>query len=459
MGIQIKKYRASTLQKAIEDIRADLGDDAVILQTETLKDPRLGILGRTLVEVTAALDRQDPIRFKATVAEDPSERVATTSKQPETAWWKSLLSKKSPTPTKTVNPKKPVPAPQVSQPPSTPSLSTDSMNQMYAIKTFVEPLQKEIENLKSKLQPPAKPVGKRRLQDPLEIEVQQLRTELSSYILEKRYENVELPAAYRQLVHFWNSKGMSSKQIFAFLKQIEAVENDSSADESPMQSLAQVLQESIHEGAVFQKQEPRIVVLIGATGVGKTTTVAKMGAYEKIRLKRKICFVTIDDYKIGGADQMQNYARILEIPFVRSRKDMSLEEQISIQNADTVFIDTFGIAPSDEDKIESLRSMLDFKDPTLKARLEVHLVVPVGVAPRDVDYLLRNFRPLQPQYLLFTKWDETENWGGMLSTILEAKKPVSLICHGQNVPDDMSVFSSQKFISTVTSVDGAEVVH
>lgn len=464
MGIQIKKFRAATLQKAIEEVRNELGDDAVILQTETVKDPKMGLLGRTLVEVTAAIDRQDTIRFHATVDEGPQERAqANTSTDSSKSWWKNLLpSKKSTLPPlpKVAQPSKPVGASSAKAPAARASADlksplADSMSQMYAIKTFVEPLQKEIDALKTKLQPTNKST-KRKIVDPLELEVQALRSDLSHYLLENRYKHLSLSEPYRQLVHFWKSKGMSGRQILGFLKTLEDAEGNFPNDGADISSLADALQTSVREALVFQKAEPRVVVLVGATGVGKTTTLAKMGAYEKIHLKRKIAFISVDDYKIGGADQMQNYGRILEAPFIRSRKDMSLEEQIDLLHADTVYVDTFGISPADTDRIENLKAMLEFKNPENVKRLEIHLVVPVGVAPNDVEHLLSGFAPLHPQYLLFTKWDETENWGGMLSAILESKKPVSLICHGQNVPDDMSVFSSRKFISTVTAVDDAE---
>ena len=76
----------------------------------------------------------------------------------------------------------------------------------------------------------------------------------------------------------------------------------------------------------------------------------------------------------------------------------------------------------------------------------------MGIPPHDVEEHLKAFEELNPQYLLFTKWDETTHWGGMLSTILTSHRPVSFICHGQNVPDDLALFSKTHFIETVMSV-------
>lgn len=150
---------------------------------------------------------------------------------------------------------------------------------------------------------------------------------------------------------------------------------------------------------------------------------------------------------------MGHYARILEVPFVKFRPDVSLEELVKLQNADTIFIDTFGIAPRDHEKLERLQKMLNFNDVELTERLEIHLTIPVGIQANDIKTLLESFALLSPNYLLFTKWDETENWGGMLSAILQSKKAVSLITHGQDVPDDIALFSSQSFIQTVTAFE------
>ncbi len=473
MGIQIKKYRAGTLQEAIEQVRNDLGDDAVILQTENVKEAG-ALLSRTLVEITAAIDRVEPIRFKTIVGESPAERNATSSAASATVterpaknqWWNVLLpGGKKPNQILAMGdrqmaaaPKKPVVTAAAPAPKSAASATPESMNQMYAIKTFVEPLQKEIDGLKTKLektQAAAQPSAlaapkKKKLFDPLEGEIQHLRSELNNFILEKRYEETDLPTTYRKLVDYWQANGMPSRIILSFLKDIEQRDHefrDSSAGEV---QLAQALETYVKEAPIFDNDGRRIVILVGPTGVGKTTTIAKMAAYEKIKLKRSVCFISLDDFKIGGADQLQSYARILEVPFVRSRADTSLEDLVSLQTADTIYIDTFGVSHRDHEKLDALSKLITFSNPELIDRIQSHLVIPVGVAPRDVKQMLEAFEVLKPQCLLFTKWDETDYWGGMLSTIIEAKKPVSMIGHGQSVPDDLSVFSKKDFIERVT---------
>lgn len=487
MGIQIKKFQAPTLQQAVEQVRQEMGDNAVILQTEQIKlTGKLGIFGSKGVEVTAAIDRKEmPARFHATVDE---AETAVADEKPGTLIKKGFKGLLGGTSSKMKN-QRMTPLDQVlsstvsaedmkkavaakaakastasAKATETPASNTggttglldqNSVNQYYAVKTFVEPLQKELDALKAKLFKTETPAPKKKIKDPLEAEVQSLRQELQGFITEKRFENLKLPTYYRSLMRFWTERGMSNTQILSFFHEMEKFGENfdgSATDQVAAEALSQALGSSIREANVLEKQQKRIVVLVGPTGVGKTTSIVKMAAFEKLKMKRRVAFLTVDDYKVGAIDQLHHYARILEVPFSKVRNDMSLEDQIKHIHADTIFIDTFGVSSKDADRIEALKRLISFKDAELASRIEIHLVLPVGIATTDVSNSLAQFAQLNPHFLLFTKWDETDNWGGMLSTILESKKPVSFICHGQSVPDDMALFSKQSFIETVTGV-------
>jgi len=335
------------------------------------------------------------------------------------------------------------------------SNATPTLSQIYAVRTYIDPLKNEINELKAQMSKSEKP--KKRFKDPLEEEVQKLREELKDFIQEKKFETADIPACFRRLTNFWKEKGVSEKQVNQMILQMEEW-NKPLSSESPenevIQALNQILMGSIREANVFGRDERRIVVLVGPTGVGKTTTIAKMAAYEKLKLKRSVAMITVDDYKIGGTDQLAHYARILEVPFLKSRSDMTLEDQCRLQSAKTIYVDTFGLSSRDEERLATLKEMLNFKDPRLAAAVEVHLVLPVGVSTGDLKMIMDFYSQLNPKFLAFTKWDETENWGGMLSAILMSKKPVSFISYGQNVPDDFALFSREKFIETVTAVTG-----
>jgi flagellar biosynthesis protein FlhF len=479
MGIQIKKFQAATLQQAIEQIRNEMGDNAVILQTEPIVNSgKFNFFGGKGVEVTAGIDRKELApRFHATVADD---EVATKASKASTVLegMKSLFAGRTAKPaakvfqSRSVLTPKPRPnaaaaaafaqsaaatsATSTTTSAATPANDTQQLGQLYAMRTFVEPLQKEIDTLKAKLSKPAVLANARKkIKDPLELEVQSLRDELMGFITEKKFEAHKLPSYFRNLMRYWSERGVSKRQILSYFDEMQKWGekfDETTSDQSAAATLNTALEGSIFEANVLEKSQKRIVVLVGPTGVGKTTSIVKMAAFEKIKLKRKVAFITIDDYKIGAVDQLSHYARILEVPFAKHRSDVSLEEECKVQNADTIFIDTFGVSAKDIDRIEALKSILSFKDPEMAKAIEIHLALPVGIPTADVQTSLDRFSELNPSYLLFTKWDETDNWGGMLSTILMSKKPVSFIGHGQNVPDDMALFSKKSFIETVTEI-------
>jgi flagellar biosynthesis protein FlhF len=469
MALQIKKFQAATLQEAIEDIRRELGDDAIILQTESIRGSGT-LFGKNKVEVTAAIDREEaPPRFHATVGEDAAERGVSREK-PVPGILNMLKGAKikpsekkaaAPSPRPTVKkPSLPSQSPAVSQNREEGSASAassqPSLGQIYAMRTFVEPLRDEIEGLKKKMNQGDQRRMPSLVNDPLEEELKKLRAELRSFVNEKKFEGSDLPSYFKGLTQFWIEKGVSQKEVSRFFETLKEWGHHFSSSTPSIDAASQVishLEGAIQEADVLAKRDPRIVVLIGPTGVGKTTTIAKMAAYEKLRLKKSVAFITMDDFKIGGTDQLNHYARILEVPFLKSRSDMSIEEQCLSLKADTIYIDTYGISPRDSQRIKALSKLLRFSDPILSKRVEIHLVLPVSIQPQDIRDQMQAFSPLGAQYLAFTKWDETDHWGGMLAAILTSKKPVSFISHGQNVPDDFALFSKKSFIETVTTFD------
>lgn len=472
MALQIKKFQAPTLQQAIEQIRNEMGDDAIILQTEPLKGSGLGLFGRNSIEVTAAIDRNDAqVKFHAMIAEASDERPQATAVSSAASSgngkknWLGLLG--TVTPKKSSEPAKISTAgsqtkaqaqTQNSTPAKTSKVEDESpsLGQLYAVKTFVDPLKKEVEELKTSLKRTENPIQKKsKVKDPLEEEVHRLRQDLKGFMIESRFQDEKMPHHILQLKAFWKDRGLSDRMIARIFNDIEAwggsVTRTGSIGES-LEQITHMLSGLVQEADVFQKKEGRIVTLVGPTGAGKTTTIAKMAAYEKLRLKRTVAFVSVDDFKIGGTDQLAHYARILEVPLIKTRSDISLEAQIAAVKADTIFIDTFGFSSRDHQRRDALKDILNFSHPDIVAKLETHLVLPVAFPAADLSDVWSTYSQCKPQYLAFTKWDETENWGSMLAAIVTCRRPVSFISHGQNVPDDFALFSKQSFIETVTSI-------
>jgi flagellar biosynthesis protein FlhF len=177
----------------------------------------------------------------------------------------------------------------------------------------------------------------------------------------------------------------------------------------------------------------RIVALVGPTGVGKTTTVAKLAANLKLTQGARVGLITVDTYRIAAVEQLKTYAEIIDLPLAvvndPSEMPRSLDELGSV---DLVFIDTAGRSPRDEVKIRELSEFLQQARPD-----EVHLVLSAVAGVRGLRSALERFSTVQVDRLILTKLDEAESLGGLLSVLGFSSRPVSYLTTGQGVPDDI----------------------
>ncbi|MGP0064855.1 MAG: flagellar biosynthesis protein FlhF [Isosphaeraceae bacterium] len=177
----------------------------------------------------------------------------------------------------------------------------------------------------------------------------------------------------------------------------------------------------------------RVVALVGPTGVGKTTTVAKLAANFKLAHGVRVGLLTVDTYRIAAVEQLKTYAEIIDLPLgvVNDPAEMSraLDE---LGDVDLVFIDTAGRSPRDEVKIRELNEFL------LRARPdEVHLVLSAVAGQRSLRSAVEKFALVQVDRLIVTKLDEADSLGGVLAVLGLSSRPVSYLTTGQAVPDDI----------------------
>ena len=175
------------------------------------------------------------------------------------------------------------------------------------------------------------------------------------------------------------------------------------------------------------------MTLVGPTGVGKTTTLAKLGALFSITEHAKVGFVTLDTYRIGAVDQLRRYADIIRVPLEVVTPETSLHQAIDrLGDAEVILIDTAGRSQKDADRIHELREMLsEIGD------LDVHLCLALSASPEAILAAAENFRVVGYSRLLITKLDEAYRHGVLLDLFARAKTPVSYLTTGQEVPDDI----------------------
>jgi flagellar biosynthesis protein FlhF len=178
----------------------------------------------------------------------------------------------------------------------------------------------------------------------------------------------------------------------------------------------------------------RVIALVGPTGVGKTTTIAKLAANMKLKEGKKVGLVTIDTYRIAAVDQLRTYAEIIEVPLrtVLTPQEMG-RAMYAMRGLDAILIDTVGRSQNDRLRLNQLRGFLQAAEAD-----EVHLVVAATANRRCAAKVVRQFRPLGVSHLIVTKLDEAEGCGIVLNVARDGKAPLSFISTGQEVPDDIA---------------------
>jgi flagellar biosynthesis protein FlhF len=180
------------------------------------------------------------------------------------------------------------------------------------------------------------------------------------------------------------------------------------------------------------------VALAGPTGVGKTTTLAKLAAAATHGERKRVAIINLDTYRIGAMEQLEAYARLLQTPLTvayTAADVRAAREQYA--DYDLVLVDTTGRSPRNSAELDNLAALLDAARPE-----EVHLLLEMRDSPASHAAVLKAFRPLRPTHLLLTKLDEAVGLTESLEPILSASLPVSYVTTGQRVPEDLAPATS-----------------
>lgn len=180
-------------------------------------------------------------------------------------------------------------------------------------------------------------------------------------------------------------------------------------------------------------QSQDIIALVGATGVGKTTTAAKLAAWHSLRKNRSVAMISMDCYRIGATDQLRTYANIMRLPceIVLRKKDMN--RAISRhQDKDVIIIDTAGKSPYDANHITELNDWFSIN----QTHISPHLVLSATTKKEDLGAILNSYAKLPIAGLILTKLDETRAYAALCQQVVAASLPVSYLSTGQRVPED-----------------------
>lgn len=196
----------------------------------------------------------------------------------------------------------------------------------------------------------------------------------------------------------------------------------------------------------------RVVALVGPTGVGKTTTVAKLAANFKLAHGFRPGLVTVDTYRIAAVEQLRTYAEIIDLPLAVANAPGEMRRAIDeLGDVDLVLIDTAGRSPRDEVKIRELSDFLHAAQPD-----ETHLVLSAVAGERSLRAAVDRFSMVRADRLILTKLDEADGLGGVLSVLGQANRPISYLTTGQAVPDDIEPANRRRLARLILGHENLE---
>lgn len=402
----IKKFVAKTELEACENAKKELGPNVVVMNVKNLKRKGLfGFLKPQLVEVTVALESEPEKTVEQKKEESVKQAVSAISQ---------VLNEK-----------------------------TDKTKQQAAMDTKKNPntsgLEERLDSLQSLLE---QKIVKE------EPEKKDEKEEKKSSGDEKDdKEDSELIRFMKLLYNTMIENEVNEKYANQIIDEMEKSTKPGMPFDFALANTYQkmILKFGATESITPAKQGPKVVFFIGPTGVGKTTTIAKIASLFHVNEQRKVALLTADTYRIAAAEQLRTYANILEVPF---RVIYTVEEVeqalVDFKAYDYILIDTAGHSHQNETQREQMDKFIHSVDGL--AEKEVFLVLSATTKYRDLLSIADTYSAMTNYKLIFTKLDETITIGNLLNLKLHTGASISYVTNGQNVPDDISVFNPQKTV-------------
>ncbi len=395
MTLQI--FSGNTMAEALAKVKTELGSEAVILNTRSLPRSKwLGVGGQGKVEITATRHMSDlPQTEKRRRLQVSAGRFDSANGRP------AMNTSSNTPPSATINP----------------ALSEELLSQMRALRSAV--------------------------------------SDLTSVSRADRTESLpgELFGTYRQLVENSVSDDIAQHIVERGRSALSAQEL---ADPAVVRSfLSKEIEGMLPTAGAINLQlsgGPTIIALVGATGVGKTTTIAKLAANFCLRGKRRVGLITIDTYRIAAVEQLRTYADIIAVPLEVVMSPEALRQAVMrLSGCDVILIDTAGRSQRDAAKIDELLGFFQVVRPH-----EVHLVLSATCGESVLLQTVRQFQPVGVDRVIFTKLDEAIGFGVMLACLQKAEAKLSYVTTGQDVPDDIRVGDRRALARLIVSERSAE---
>ncbi len=395
----VRTFRAPDTAAALAAVKAALGPDAVILSTRSVDG---GLFRKAEVEMTAALGEAE--------ADLPRPRIA-----PRTA----AAAVAAHGATQAGRPGAPVPPPALLDP--RPDLNLGPARR--APRPEDDPLADEVRSLRRS--------------------VEEARQALAAVTREARAgRDLQLPPAAAEIHAHLTGRGVEPVLAEGLVRSaLEVAGPDAPALLAAVKDL--LGERLIPCRAPWLHEGRHAIAVVGPTGVGKTTTLAKMAARAILEAKKRVAFVTLDTYRIGATEQLARYGEIMGAPVLVARDKGELARAMErVADADLVLVDTAGrSSPEDVARQAALVRTIP--------RVQLHLVVSAATGAYELAAVADRYRALQPDRLVVTKVDEAAGPGGILSASVRVCRPISCVADGQRVPEDLHAFTGPQLVELV----------
>ncbi len=400
--MKVKRYVGETAQEALQKVKSDLGRDAIILNTRKIRKKGLmGFFAKPLVEVVATIDSD----ISSGAAQNKAQNIR----------------------------------------PAVQHIKEEYSNNA---SSFINELNANIQVQKNV---PKESIKQQVHNDDKEL-IQQDFLELKSMLskvydaVKVDYENTKLSDIVKKYLKTLEDFEVD-KVIVNEIKEklIETLDSEKQQSDAIVRNtIYNILSKYMKEPEPFSfTKDKKVIIVIGPTGVGKTTTIAKLAANMVLTEKKKVGLITSDTYRIAAVEQLKTYSEIIGVPLSIIYTPAEILNAIeTYDNKDLILVDTAGRSHKDKYQLMELKTLIKSS-----IDFEVYLVMSATTKFSDCIEIIKSYSFLDDYKLLFTKMDETSAFGVILNVAYITKKPISYITTGQSVPDDIEIADNSKIIN------------